>query len=218
MDQLQIKKILEALIFASDAPVTMSQIQSILENVDKNEIEEGLAAIQKDLEDRAIFLKKVGGGYEFATRPEYSKWLQQLLEFKINTRLSRAALEVLSIIAFKQPISKVEVSAIRGVNSDGVIKNLLERRLITISGRDKGPGRPLLFTTTKEFLHYFSLDNINDLPRPKEIDELLAEGEAGRLLSDIPEKVQLPSSNQEPAIPEAIKEESQLEGDSDKAE
>ena len=202
MDQQQIKKILEALIFASDSPVTISQIQSILENVEKNEIEDGLEEIQKDLEERAILLKKVSGGYEFATRPEYSKWLKILLDFKINTRLSRAALEVLAIIAFKQPISKVEVSAIRGVNCDGVIKTLLERRLITISGRDTGPGRPLLFTTTKEFLHYFSLDSVNDLPRLKEIDELLAEGEAGKLLSGLPDEAFLSDSNLKTKDPE----------------
>ena len=177
------------MIFASDSPVTMNQLTTIMENVEKNEIEEGLEELQQDLESRAIFLKKVGGGYEFATRPAYSKWLKQLLDFKINSRLSRAALEVLSIIAFKQPISKVEISAIRGVNSDGVMKSLLERRLITITGRDSGPGRPLLFATTKEFLHYFSLNNIEDLPRPKEIDELLAEGEGGKILSDLPDEM-----------------------------
>lgn len=187
MEKQQIKKIVEALIFASDSPLSLNQMMTIIENVSKEEIEEAIDLLHQDLEERAIFLKRVGGGYEFATRPEYSKWLKQLLDFKMNTRLSRAGLEVLSIIAFKQPISKVEISAIRGVNSDGVIKNLLERRLITISGRDNGPGRPLLFTTTKEFLHYFSLDSINDLPRPKEIEELLAEGEAGKLLTDLPE-------------------------------
>jgi segregation and condensation protein B len=218
MDQLQIKKILEALIFASDGPATMGQFQTILENVDKNEIENGLEAIRNDLQDRAIFLKKVGGGYEFATRPEYSKWLQQLLDFKLNTRLSRAALEVLAIIAFKQPISKVEVSAIRGVNSDGVMKTLLERRLVTISGRDSGPGRPLLFVTTKEFLHYFSLDNVKDLPRPKEIDELLAEGEAGKLLSDASDNISLPDVGQDKAALEQIENNKKIENDDDETE
>ncbi len=95
-------------------------------------------------------------------------------------------METLAIIAFKQPISRVEVSAIRGVNSDGVIKTLLDARLITISGRDEGPGRALLFKTTPEFLRYFGINDISDLPRPKEVEELLAAGEGGQLLKELP--------------------------------
>ncbi|MBN2000400.1 SMC-Scp complex subunit ScpB, partial [candidate division KSB1 bacterium] len=118
-------------------------------------------------------------------------------EERVRSRLSRAALETLSIIAFKQPISRVEVSAIRGVNSDGVIKGLLERRFITIVGRDSGAGRALLFVTTDDFLRYFGLNDIGDLPRPKEIEELLAEGEGGRLLSELPEEMLLKQDTDE---------------------
>ncbi len=189
MDNDQLKFIVEALIFASDSPISIKQIIDVLqEDVEKQKIEEAIELLNQDYQQRPIFLKKVSGGYQFSSRPEYSKWLSRLYENKLRSRLSRAALEVLSIIAFKQPISKVEVSAIRGVNSDGVIKGLLERRLITIVGRDRGPGRSLLFETTKEFLQYFSLDQITDLPKPKEIEELLAEGEGGRLLAEIPQE------------------------------
>lgn len=187
MDKDQLKFVVEALIFASDSPISIKQILDVLqEDVEKQNIEEAIELLNQDYQQRPIYLKKVSGGYQFSSRPQYSKWLSRLYENKLRSRLSRAALEVLSIVAFKQPISKVEISAIRGVNSDGVIKGLLERRLITIVGRDRGPGRSLLFETTKEFLQYFSLDQISDLPRPKEIEELLAEGEGGRLLADLP--------------------------------
>ncbi|NIA28907.1 MAG: SMC-Scp complex subunit ScpB [Actinobacteria bacterium] len=188
MDKDQLKYIVEALIFASDSPISIKQINDILQDdAEKQEIEEAIELLNQDYQSRSIFLKRVSGGYQFSSRPEYSKWLSRLYENKLRSRLSRAALEVLSIIAFKQPISKVEISAIRGVNSDGVIKGLLERRLITIIGRDRGPGRALLFETTKDFLQYFSLDQISDLPKPKEIEDLLAEGEGGTLLAELPQ-------------------------------
>jgi len=195
MDKDQLKYVVEALIFASDSPISIKQIKDILQDdAEKQQVEEAIQLLNQDYQPRSIFLKKVSGGYQFSSRPEYSKWVGRLYENKLRSRLSRAALEVLSIIAFKQPISRVEVSAIRGVNSDGVIKGLLERRLITIVGRDRGPGRALLFETTKEFLQYFSLDQISDLPKPKEIEELLAEGEGGRLLAEIPQE-ELPEDN-----------------------
>ena len=187
MDRQQIKNIIEALIFASDGPITIGQLASIIE-VEKNEVEEALQVLMKDLEDRSLILKKVSGGYEFATRPEYSRWIKKMFVGKAKSRLTRAALETLAIIAFKQPISRVEVSAIRGVNSDGVIRGLLERKLISISGRAEGPGRPLLFVTTKEFLRYFGINEISDLPKPKEIEALLAEGEGHKVISEIPEE------------------------------
>ena len=194
MDREELKKIVQVLIFASESPLSVSQMQKIVENAAADEIEAAIEDLREDYESQSIFLKRVSGGYQFATRPEYSRWVRKLLDEKIQSRLSRAALESLAIIAFKQPITKVEVSAIRGVNSDGAIKTLLQRRLITITGRDKGPGRALLFSTTKEFLQYFGLDSIADLPRPKEIDELLAEGEGGNLLANLPEEALLKES------------------------
>jgi len=187
MDKQQVKKIVEALVFASESPISVSQLASIIE-VEKAIVEEAIELLTDELKDRSILLKKVSGGYEFATRPEFSQWIKKMFVGKAKSRLSRAALETLAIIAFKQPISKVEVSAIRGVNSDGVIKGLLERRFISISGRADGPGRPLLFVTTKEFLRYFGINDISDLPKPKEIEELLAEGEGNKVISEIPEE------------------------------
>lgn len=189
MDKEQLKRVLEALIFASDSPLPIKQMQALLPDIHQTEIEAALTDLANDLSDRAIYLKKSGGGYQFGTRPEYAEWIGQMFQEKQNSRLSRAALETLAIIAFKQPISRVEVSAIRGVNSDGVMKKLLDFRLITISGRDSGPGRPLLFKTTTEFLNYFGINDISELPRPKEVEELLADGEAGEILQSIPDEL-----------------------------
>ncbi len=188
MERNKLKSILEALIFASDTPLSMNQIRVILEGVEKTEIESALAELAEDLKERAFFLKKAGGGYQFATRPEYFRWIKQMFAGRERNRLTRAALETLSIIAFKQPISRVEVAAIRGVNSDGVMQTLLERKLISITGRDEGQGRALLFSTTKEFLIYFGIDDISDLPKPKEIEELLAMGEGQKAIREIPEE------------------------------
>ena len=188
MDQDKLKSVLEALIFASDTPLSLNQLRVILEDVEKEALESALQALAQDLEGRAFFLKKAGGGYQFATRPEYFRWIKQMYAGRERNRLTRAALETLAIIAFKQPISRVEVAAIRGVNSDGVMQTLLERKLVSITGRDDGQGRALLFSTTKEFLLYFGIDDIADLPKPREIEELLAMGEGERAIREIPEE------------------------------
>ena len=196
MNNKQLVHILEALIFASEAPLTLKQMVAILEEVDPSDIENALRELSSDLSDRAIYLKKVGGGYQFGTRAEYAEWISEMFQEKQRSRLSRAALETLAIVAFKQPISRVEVSAIRGVNSDGVMKKLLDFRLITISGRESGPGRPLLFKTTPEFLNYFGINDISELPRPKEIEELLAEGEGSEILQRLPDEALLSKKNE----------------------
>jgi len=122
MDIKQLKLIIESLIFASDSSLSIKQIMTILRDEEQSDIEKAIQILENDLDDRAYFLNKVNNGYQFATKPEFSKWISQMHENKAWNRLSRAALEALSIIAFKQPISRIEVSAIRGVNSDSVIK------------------------------------------------------------------------------------------------
>ena len=189
MDTTKLAHILEALVFASDSPISLKQISAIVKEASADNIEKALEQIKTDCENRGIVLKKIAGGYQFATRPEYAQWVGNMLETKASSRLSRAALEALAIVAFKQPISRVEVSAIRGVNSDGVMKKLMDLKLITIAGRDEGQGRALLFKTTTDFLQYFGINDISDLPRPKEIEELLAEGEGGKLLQELPEEI-----------------------------
>lgn len=190
MERTKLAHILEALIFASDSPLSLNQLSSIINEASTDEIEQAIETLKIDCENRGIMLKKIAGGFQFATRPEYSKWVGNMLENRASSRLSRAALESLAIVAFKQPISRVEVSATRGVNSDGVMKRLLDLKLITIAGRDEGQGRALLFKTTPEFLQYFGINDIADLPRPKEIEELLAEGEGSKLLQELPDEIE----------------------------
>ncbi len=179
MDIAELKPIVEAIIFAAEGPVKPATLAECLGSVNGFDFDTVIQQLNAEYEQsgRAIQIVKVAGGYQMTTRPQYASWIQRLYAGRTSSRLSRAALETLAIIAFKQPISKAEIAAIRGVNSDGVIKNLLERRLITISGRGEGIGRPLLYSTTPEFLQYFGINDISDLPRPREIEELFGEGQ-----------------------------------------
>jgi segregation and condensation protein B len=174
-----IKQVIEALIFASDEPISAEQIKGFIEETTPSEVRKTVEELNLEYSrtNRAIQIIHVAGGYQMVTREAYSQWVKKLFHKRFKTRLSQAALETLSVIAFNQPVSNSEVSAIRGVNCDGVLRTLLERKLITISGRGNGPGRPLLYKTTKEFLRYFGVNSIADLPKPREIEEILKEKE-----------------------------------------
>jgi len=175
----KIKPIVEALIFASDEPLTENRIKNVVEELSVKQIQEIVEQLNVDYEqdNRAFQIKKIGGGFQFVTKPEYSNYIKQYYKGRSKSRLSRAGLETLAIIAFKQPISRPEIDAIRGVNSDGVVKTLLERKLIQISGRSDNVGHALLYGTTQEFLSYFGINDISELPKPKEIEELLGSGQ-----------------------------------------
>jgi len=219
MDKEQLKLVLEALIFASESPLSLKQIQAILPEESPDVIQQALNGLSTDLQGRSFYLKKVAGGYQFATKADYATWIGHMFKEKARSKMSRAALETLAIVAFKQPISRVEVSAIRGVNSDSVMKTLLDARLITIAGRDSGPGRPLLFKTTSEFLQYFGIDDISELPRPKEVEELLAEGEAD-LIKELPDELlfdQSAGTEEEPDKKSSETPESTVENTDDSA-
>jgi len=179
MEDSEIKRIVEALIFASDMPLTEERIKETLQESNGFDADAVVSALNDEYagSGRAFVIQKVAGGYLLATRPEYAGWIRQLYIGRHKSRLSQAALETLAIVAFKQPVSRVEVAQIRGVDPDGVLKNLLDRRLITISGRAEGLGRPLLYTTTPEFLQYFGLNDLSQLPKPREIEELFGKGD-----------------------------------------
>lgn len=168
--------VVEALIFAADEPLPLKQVQE-LGDVKPSQIKKIVDSLNLEYKQtgRAFQIVEAAGGYQMVTRDNYSGYLRKMFQKKIKSRLSQAALETLSVIAFKQPVSRVEVDAIRGVNSDGVVHTLLERKLITIAGRAEGAGRPLLYKTTKEFLRYFGINDISDLPKPRELEELLRE-------------------------------------------
>jgi segregation and condensation protein B len=171
-------RILEAVLFASDELLTTARLKAILPDApDAREIGAMVEKINRQLQnERHPFeIVEIGGGYQFKTVAYYHPWVRQIFKEKASKRLSIQALECLSIIAYRQPLSKAEIEAIRGVLSDGAMKTLLEKRLITITGRSEKPGRPLLYGTTPEFLKYFGLNKINDLPKIEEFEAMVRE-------------------------------------------
>jgi len=159
--------VLEALLFASDGPVEPALIQDVLDLPSADAARELVEALRRrfDEQTRVLQILEAGGGFRLVTRPEVAPWLVKLARSKTKSRLSRPALETLAIIAYRQPVSRPEVDATRGVNSEGVLDNLLERRLIRIAGRKDSPGRPFLYETTREFLVAFGLRDLGDLPK-----------------------------------------------------
>lgn len=183
-----VRDIIEALIFASDEPLNAKDIIHLFGTLDESEkprrVNEDtiLSTIEELNADyvrtgRSFHIVKVAGGYQFATRQDFALWLGRMLKEKIKRKLSISALESLAVIAYKQPVTKPELEAIRGVNADYVIKTLLDRNLIAIVGRAASPGRPLLYGTTADFLKHFGLNELSELPKPREIEELMEEAE-----------------------------------------
>ena len=177
MDQIQIsypklKSILESLLFITKKPVTLDELASVI-GVDKQLIERSLYDLLVEYENKGLNIAKFAGGYQMVTNPSNVDFVDRLLHSPILTTLSNAALETLSIVAYKQPITKLSIENIRGVNSDGVVATLLEKRLIEEVGRSEGVGRPLLYGTTVEFLRHFGLKDLRDLS-PLPSDELNA--------------------------------------------
>ncbi len=182
MDRTEAKRIIEALLFATDVPLPLARIKSLLGEIDAKLLKDLLQELKAEYEQdsHSFALVEIGGGYQIYTRPEYAKWVQELYKGKRSSKLTAAALETLAIVAYKQPIIKADIESIRGVNVDGVMATLLERNLVQVSGRDSRPGRPLLFGTTQEFLRYFGLASLSDLPRIEELEEYLKQREAER--------------------------------------
>lgn len=159
--------VVEALLFASDAPLEADRIREVLDLEDAAAARTLVGELSARYEEasRGLAIMEVGGGYRMVTRAELSPWLVRLARARTKVRLSRPALETLAIVAYKQPVSRPEVDAVRGVNSDGVLDNLLERRLVRIAGRKEAPGRPFIYETTREFLVAFGLRDLGDLPK-----------------------------------------------------
>jgi segregation and condensation protein B len=151
------------------------------------------------MENRPLEIQEVAGGYQITTRAEYETWVRRLLNKSGKLTLSQAALETLAIIAYKQPVNRFEIEAVRGVDCSGVLKTVLDRNLIKIKGRDEGPGRPLLYATTDTFLEYFGLNRISDMPKLKEIIELTKDDSEEQLEVFIPEPAQPSPEIDQPA-------------------
>ena len=167
-----IKNIIESLLFVAEEPLTIDRFKKIISGAETKEVREALEELKADYETRqgGFFLNQVAGGYQIRTRAEYMEWIKRLLQPK-PMRLSKAALETLAIIAYKQPVIRSDVEHIRGVDCGGVLRVLLERKFIRVLGRKEIAGRPLIYATTKRFLEVFDLKNLKDLPTPKEIEE-----------------------------------------------
>jgi segregation and condensation protein B len=173
----EIRAVLEALIFASPQPITAREVAKVLQGVPKAAWQAALEEIRADYarEGRGLQLVDVANGYQITTRPEYNDWVRELLDPKSPARLSIQALETLAVIAYKQPVTMPEVIELRGVKSGGVIKTLLEKRLIRIVGRKEVVGRPILYGTTRQFLLHFGLKDLQELPKIEEFAEYLGE-------------------------------------------
>jgi len=175
MRKSETKKIIEALLFASPEPLTQAKVNAVFNPETPN-----LKNIIKDLnkqyneEDHAFEIKNIAGGFQLVSKKEYEIYLRRMLKKTGRISLSVASMDCLAIIAYKQPISRYEIEAIRGVDSSGVLKTLLNKSLIKIKGRDSGPGRPLLYRTTDVFMEYFGINRLSDLPKLKEISELIS--------------------------------------------
>tara|TARA_B100000674_G_scaffold398244_1_gene343291 strand:+ start:2096 stop:2707 length:612 start_codon:yes stop_codon:yes gene_type:complete len=179
VNNTEAKKIVEALLFASPEPLTQKKINTIFHSVNPD-----LKKIAHELNDKyaigdhSFEIKSVAGGYQLVSKAEYKVYISRMLNRSGKITLSKASLDSLAIIAYKQPLGRHDIDAIRGVDSSGVLKNLLNKNLIKIKGRGSGPGRPLLYKTTEKFLEYFGINRISDLPKLKEISELV-ESDAG---------------------------------------
>jgi len=168
----EIKNIVESLLFVAEEPLTVERLTKIISGSQAGQLRQALEELETEYEARqgGFFLNQVAGGYQFRTRPEHMEWIKRLLQPK-PLHLSKAALETLAIIAYKQPVIRSDIEYIRGVDCGGVLRVLLERKFIRVLGRRELPGRPLIYATTKHFLEIFGLKNLEDLPTPKEIEE-----------------------------------------------
>lgn len=191
MEDRELKSALEALLFISGAPLSADRLAGIFEEAAREQVEEQLRALGREYDDRGsgIMLAEVAGGWQLLTRPEQAAWIRKFRSVKISTKLSRPALETLAIVAYKQPITRSEVEQVRGVNIGGIMRNLMERRLVKIVGKKDVPGKPMMYGTTPEFLQYFGLKDLSALPTLKEFQEL----EAGE---EIMEEVPVPETHE----------------------
>jgi len=173
----RLKEIIESLIFMSLEPLTLEKIKGVLTEFNEREIEQAINELLETFvtNERGIQIIQAAGGYLFSTKPEHNSWIKRLLRLERKNRLSSAALETLSAIAYHQPITLAEISALRGVDSSHTLKTLLQKRLVKIVGRKKSPGNPLIYRTSEKFLAYFGLNNIKDLPSPEEMSKILEE-------------------------------------------
>ena len=175
MDLSEAKSIIEVLIFAANSPVSIDQLAKVIDELNNDTIVQLIRELQQEYDTlkRSFRIMEIANGFQMCTRNEYALWIKKFYTTEISTRLSVSALETLAIIAYKQPVTRAEVEEIRGVSSDSVIRTLLERNLIKVTGRKQAPGKPMIYETTTEFLMHFGLRDLSELPSIDEIERML---------------------------------------------
>jgi segregation and condensation protein B len=173
LERSELKLIIESLLFAGEAPIQLKKIHEVFPDVSLKELREILEKLKEEYENlnRSFYLREVANGYQLCTKPEYAGWIRKLKKTR-PSRLSPATMETLAIIAYKQPITRAEIEQIRGVDTAGILRSLLEKKLIKITGKKDVPGRPLLYGTTSKFLTMFGLKGLKDLPTLEDIEQL----------------------------------------------
>lgn len=204
----ELKAIVEALIFASPEPLTPKQLFKLLDSEPREDIQAAIAELKRDYErPGGLQIVEVAGGFQIVTRPDLHEWVRRLFHERSTQKLTVQALETLAVIAYKQPITTLEVTEIRGVNTSGVLNTLLERHMIKIVGRKQVVGRPFLYATTKEFLIRFGLKDLSDLPKVEDMAEALGFEPPALLVEQTPSEEMLPleepdTESDEPAVKE----------------
>ncbi|MHB1192330.1 MAG: SMC-Scp complex subunit ScpB [Longimicrobiales bacterium] len=170
-------QIVEAVLFAADAPLTADEIARADESLDEDQVEQAIRYLKAEYDDaeRSFQIAEIAEGYQILTRPEFAPYLERFDNVARPSRLSGPALETLAIIAYRQPLGRIEIEYVRGVGAAGVLKTLQDRELIDVVGRAEGLGRPVLYGTTQKFLEHFGLKSLEDLPRPEELPVVLRE-------------------------------------------
>lgn len=203
MEREELKAIVENILLASDQPVTPDDLQSTLMNgTEKAELRSLLEELREEYQSRNFKIEEVAGGYQLCTRIEFSDWVRKFLKLDKTTKLSQPSLDTLSIIAYKQPLTKQEVEEIRGVDCGGVIRTLLDKKIVGPAGRKKVPGRPIMYRTTRKFLEYFGLKDLADLPTLEDLQEELS----GQLEGNVQEVLDFDTSSTHNESPEGTEE------------
>ena len=178
MQRDELKSIIENILLAADQPVHVGELEKIfLNTAEKKDLQLILEELKEEYQSRNLQILEVADGYQLCTRHEFNDWIRKFLKLDRSSRLSQPGLDTLSIIAYKQPLTRQEVDDIRGVDSSGVIKTLLEKKVIGPAGRKKVPGRPIMYRTTQKFLEYFGLKDLNDLPTLDDLKEDIEDGD-----------------------------------------
>ena len=185
-----LKPAIESILYVLDEPLKVERLYEFFEETENEEIDKAVEVLREEYarEDCGLMLREVGEGLLLSTRFEYDEYVREFLKIKKRSYLSRQALEALAIIAYEQPITAPEIREIRGADPSGVIRTLLQRKLIQIAGRKEVIGRPFMYTTSTDFLIYFGLNSLNDLPKPEEFVNLLADEEERLNMMNRPEK------------------------------